>query len=421
MLRASLVRQDQLPTEIGIARRQGLHLVDVGSIGNRASAVPEMDGLFGTGLQQIPHHGAQWRHPCAAADEDLLPLAVANGEVPEGPAVLQLVTRLEAKDIGRSFAWRMVLATLLAVAEAHEQKQPPVRLVDGCRQRVGPAQQAAAGPLRRQMQAGPRWAVLVRRFDLVLAHLVGRHMDLDERTGPVVRAELVLGQQHDLPQERRQRTDTFDFGIVHGPEFGTTADFDVQVAVDLEIAGQTAAGFYPRRRKERAVSAGCVGSCSAHAHLAQTAGLATTAVGRQLQPLLGQRGEHGVAGVGTHAAQATAIRRMDHQRPGAAPPLRDEVGQAEAREQQPDTAQRQPESTDGRTDHERIVEVLASAVVHDVEHPEEVEQPPGLVAVLQHVALQGQVDGGVFCVREGDAPYLAVVSTSLQGLVDELR
>ncbi|MEE9476833.1 MAG: hypothetical protein V3V71_09280, partial [Roseateles sp.] len=85
-----------------------------------------------------------------------------------------------------------------------------------------------------------------------------------------------------------------------------------------------------------------------------------------MQALLGQRCEDGVTGMGAHAAQATAIRCVDHQRPGAAPSLRNELGQAEAREQQPNSTQRQPESTDGRTDHERVVEVLASAVIHDV-------------------------------------------------------
>ena len=94
----------------------------------------------------------------------------------------------------------------------------------------------------------------------------------------------------------------------------------------------------------------------------------------------------------------------------------------EAGKQQPDAGQGQPQTADRGGDHQRVVEVLAPGVVHDVQHPEHIEQAPGLVAVVKHLArLRRQVHRGVLAIVGIHAPQSAFVIAYLTTPLQQAR
>ncbi|MNU95793.1 hypothetical protein D3C71_858160 [compost metagenome] len=111
-----------------------------------------------------------------------------------------------------------------------------------------------------------------------------------------------------------------------------------------------------------------------------------------------------------------------HQLTLPAPAAWNELLQMEAGHQQPEAGQRQPQATDAHAHHQRIVEVHPLAVIHDVQHPEDVEQPPRRVAVLHHLAaVRGHIDGAVLCITEIHAPHRVGIGTRFQRLLQVLR
>src|SRR5690606_18648380 len=74
-------------------------------------------------------------------------------------------------------------------------------------------------------------------------------------------------------------------------------------------------------------------------------------------------------------------------------------------EQQPDARERHNHRAPGKAAKQRIVDVLALVVIHDVEHPHEVEHAPQLMAPGQKLASNGrEIEGGSIPMIDLDAP-----------------
>uniref|UniRef100_A0A0N4Z2Z1 PE-PGRS family protein n=1 Tax=Parastrongyloides trichosuri TaxID=131310 RepID=A0A0N4Z2Z1_PARTI len=82
-----------------------------------------------------------------------------------------------------------------------------------------------------------------------------------------------------------------------------------------------------------------------------------------------------------------------------------EVLASEGAEQHDEATQSQPQTPCGDDDDQRMVEALAIRVVHDVDHPEEVPEPPGVGLGAGDLAGDGVQDQGrLLLVRELDPP-----------------
>ena len=86
----------------------------------------------------------------------------------------------------------------------------------------------------------------------------------------------------------------------------------------------------------------------------------------------------------------------------------------EAGKQHHAAGNRQQQRAETESHHEGIVEILALAVVHDVQHPEDIEQAPGVVAAFEHPPIcGGNIQAGVAFIRDIHAPDGAIVPAGL--------
>ena len=299
-----------------------------------------------------------------------------------------------------------------AVGPVHRQRQrirAPRRLAIA--QRVG------------QVQRLPVAAVLVGLCDAFARELVVGHVHLQIGAGLVFRAGRVPGLEHDLAQERGDRHDPLHRGVVFGPQVRAARDLDLHALLQRQIAGETIAELQLALAQMRAIRRSRRRRRGAAvAHLAQAAALAASAVGRQLQIVARQRHVDAVAGGGFDRAQFSAVRRIHRQLARPAPALGNELAQMEARHQQPHPGQGQPQAADAGPDHQRVVEIGAAGVVHDVQHPEHVEHAPGRIAMRQHFAgLRRQVHGGAIGVVEVHPPRTSLVGARFLGPIQQHR
>jgi hypothetical protein len=102
------------------------------------------------------------------------------------------------------------------------------------------------------------------------------------------------------------------------------------------------------------------------------------------------------------AENARAAARREALEGGSDP---GDVRRSESAKQQDEAAQRQPRAANGHRDDQGVVEALAVVVVHDVQHPGDVPEPPGVVLSPEDFARGGRnQECGPILVGELHAP-----------------
>ena len=330
------------------------------------------------------------------------------------PAEAHLVARLERVHVARAAAGRR------ARHEAHQEGQLPVAAFEWNRNRIRAPHRLAVGQLNGHAKPLPVIAMMVRDSQVARTALERRHVNLHIRARAA--RERPLGTHRDLTQERCYRMHLGHHADPLGRRGQRFADVDIDAALHGQIARQPEALLEFLRRQERAVGRRRFGGFTDAAHLAQAAALTATAIRGQLQARACQRLVDRIACRGRHLALAQALAVDQVDRGAAAPAAWYELREPHACKQEPHAGQGHPQPADRARHQQGIVKVDALGVVHDMEHPEEVEQAPGAVAVLEHVPrARRDIDRGLLGVVEVDAPDRLLMGARFEGRLLQLR